>query len=119
MMPKIYKGDEAMTKTVKLNRNCQFCNRPTPAAWDAKHRQGPWAYFCEQHFKLLAHPGFAGAATKLEREDEPKVTDADIEVFEAPGVPKGSQRYFELAIEAGFFGCDDDETFAFKPKANA
>lgn len=93
----------------KLNRDCQFCTTPTPATWDAKHKQGPWAYFCDAHFRLLAHPGFAGAATKLEREDEPK-----IEVFEAPGVPKGSERYFELAIAAGYFGCDDAQTYAFK-----
>jgi hypothetical protein len=54
---------------VKLNRDCQFCDKPTPAEWDAKHKSGPWAYFCETHFKLLADPGFAGAATRLVREE--------------------------------------------------
>lgn len=41
--------------------------------------------------------------------------DPTIEVFlEQKGAPFGSYRYFELAIEAGYFGCDDDETFSFR-----
>lgn len=40
-----------------------------------------------------------------------------IEVFEAPGgIKKGSYAYFEAAIEAGYYGCDDAETFSFKLK---
>lgn len=95
--------------TTKLNRKCQFCN--DPATWDAKHRSGPWAYFCNVHFKLLAHPGFAGAATKLEPEAE------EIEIFPpSDDAAYGSIKYFELAIEAGYFGCDDNQEFAFRPK---
>lgn len=32
----------------------------------------------------------------------------------ATGAKAGTERYFEEAIEAGFYGVDDDETFAFR-----
>src|SRR6187402_2733970 len=106
MMPRINKGDEEMA--VKLNRNCQFCTTPTPAVWDAKHKTGPLAYFCDAHFKLLAHPGFAGAATKLI--PDPPTADPTIDIFPPQeGATYGSEKYFELAIAAGYFGCDDDQ----------
>lgn len=50
---------------VQLDRNCQFCPTPTPATWDAKHISGPWGYMCDNHFKTVAHPAYAQAATRL------------------------------------------------------
>lgn len=109
--------------TVKLNRDCQVCNDSTPAAWDAKTIQGPWAYLCDNHFKTIAHPGYAAAATRIEREDDPvpdPTIDPTIEVFPPrEGATYGSQKYFELAIAAGYFGCDDDQLYAFKKRAMA
>lgn len=56
--------------TVTLDRDCQFDHKEaTPATYDAKTTMGPWAYMCDMHFKLVANPGFAAAATRLVREN--------------------------------------------------
>lgn len=106
---------------IKVQRNCQFEHElPTPAIWDAKSIRGPWAYMCATHFKLVASPAYAGAATKLIRDTKPPFDDPTIEVFQPPaGMKFGTVEYFTAAIDAGYFGCDDDENFSFKPKANA
>ena len=50
--------------TVKLNRYCDICaalNKQVPAIYDAKTTMGPWAYVCEEHFKLdcYTHPSMS------------------------------------------------------------
>lgn len=34
--------------------NCDLCEQPTPAEYDAKTKLGPWAYLCHHHYQLLA-----------------------------------------------------------------
>lgn len=103
---------------LKVVRNCQLDHKtPTPALWDAKTKMGPWAYLCGPHFKLVAHPTYAGVATKLIRDTKPPFDDPTIEVFQPPeGIPFGTVEYFAAAIEAGYYGCDDDELFSFKKR---
>lgn len=31
--------------------NCDICMDTTPAEYDAKSKQGPWAYMCQRHFE--------------------------------------------------------------------
>ena len=55
----------------KLDRNCQLCElrgKTTTAHWDAKTLQGPWAYLCNEHMRLGAHPGFREVATRIHEE---------------------------------------------------
>lgn len=39
------------------------------------------------------------------------------EVFEIRGVAYGSPRYFEAAMAAGYYGCDDSQEVAFRRRA--
>lgn len=39
-------------------------------------------------------------------------------IFESPtGAEKGSEQYFHEAMDAGFYGVPDDESYAFKVRA--
>lgn len=44
---------EENNTVVRVDRipNCDLCMDPTPAEYDAKSRQGPWGYMCEEHFQ--------------------------------------------------------------------
>ena len=32
---------------------CDFCTDGTKATYDAKTKQGPWAYLCEDHYQRV------------------------------------------------------------------
>lgn len=47
---------------------CDFCknrNIETPASYDARSKYGPWAYMCEDHFKVFGVGLGAGKGQKL------------------------------------------------------
>jgi hypothetical protein len=42
-----------------MERNCDLCKEQgitTPAIYDAKMQEGPWAYMCEAHYKRHGFP---------------------------------------------------------------
>jgi hypothetical protein len=42
-----------------MERDCDLCKeqgKTTPAIYDAKMQEGPWAYMCEAHYKRHGFP---------------------------------------------------------------
>lgn len=60
--------DDLTTARVTRIPNCDFPHgEPTPALYDAKTLQGPWAYMCQTHFDSDHRGGLGlGIGQKLE-----------------------------------------------------
>ena len=47
-----------------IKQKCDFCENL--AIYDGKTKMGPWAFMCEEHYKLYGIPGVEGMTTRLE-----------------------------------------------------